>query len=99
MKPPLNPAYAAQLKFLSTLPLSQRLSYLKAGLLRTGAKILQDKGSNLLRNSYELTNKANSLYQSRPPPPPAPTRQPSMLKSFIRVDPMTQALNFVTDKR
>ena len=78
MKPPLNPAYAAQLKLLSTLPLNQRLAYLKAGLLRTGAKILQEKGSNLLQNSHKLTHQANSLYTTRPPPPPAPTRQPGM---------------------
>ena len=78
LKPPLNPAYAAQLQLLSTLPLRQRLEYIKAGLLRTSARFLQDKGNLFNQNADRLRNQANDLYSTRPPPPP-PTPRPGNL--------------------
>ena len=82
MKPPVNPTYAAQLRLLSTLPINQRLNYLKAGLLRTGANVLQAKSNLFGRNSNNLNNAANDLYpppNSRPPPPP-PTPRPTGIR-------------------
>ena len=76
-KPPINPTYAAQLKFLSTLPLRQRIDYIKAGLLRTGANALQFKGNQYNQLSQNLNNQAQGLYPNplaRPPAPPVPPR-------------------------
>ena len=77
--PPVNPTYAAQLKFLSTLPLRQRIDYIKAGLLRTGANALQSKGNFFNKQSQNLYNAAQDLNPNplaRPSPPPVPPRQP-----------------------
>ena len=87
MKPPINQAYAEQLRFLSTLPLNQRLNYIKAGLLRTGANALTTKARLFGRNGNNLNNAANDLYpppNSRPPPP-RPTPRPN--NQFSGINP------------
>ena len=74
LQPPLNPEYAAKLRLLSTLPLNQRLAYIKAGLLRTGSRPLQQLGNLFTQNANQYRNQANELYPSRPKAPPASPR-------------------------
>ena len=57
-KPPLNQPYADRLAFLSTLPLNQRLAYLKSNILRTGANALS-KASNTIGEMKITYNFAN----------------------------------------
>ena len=75
-KPPINQPYANRLAFLATLPLNERLGYLKAQLLRTGANALT-KGSNTLgRASQNLNNVAANLYSPRPALQPLAVSRP-----------------------
>ena len=83
LQPPLNPEYAAKLRLLSTLPLNQRLAYIKAGLLRTGSRPLQQLGNLFTQNANQYRNQANELYPSRPAAPPASPR-PGMYCTLCR---------------
>ena len=59
------------------MPLKQRIEYVKAGLLRTGANALQSQGNFFNRQSRNLYNAAQDLQGlQRPSPPPVPPRQP-----------------------
>jgi len=87
LQPPLNPEYAAKLRLLSTLPLNQRLAYIKAGLLRTGSRPLQQLGNLFTQNANQYRNQANELYPSRPAAPPASPRPGSLPGGLGGINP------------
>ena len=82
-KPPIHQPYAQRLNFLSTLPLNERLAFMKSNILRTGANALNFGSNSLGRAQQSLTNAANDLYTPKPAPPPVPARPTRPGTNFV----------------